>query len=143
MLADMSALDFEAIVQAYSAAVASNDQSRIAALVTSDFKIWHNYTNVELGVDAGAAHRSRMYAACENVAFLITNTTRIPHGLIRESFVRGEARDGQAFATSYVACFHIDSEGRIYRIDEFVDTVGLAALGLFGEVSNDGAGHSG
>ncbi len=122
----MSAELFRAVAQAYSDATVRGDAAAIRALYTDDFRIWHNFTGVELGVDEAIGYFESMRTRARSIVFDPIQLTATTEGCVRDCVARGELLDGTPYAVRYLCYFHINADGKIHRIDEYMDSQQLA-----------------
>lgn len=128
----MSARLFRQVAEAYCEATIRGDAAAIRALYTPDFRIWHNFTGVELGVEEAIAYFESMRARARSIRFEPLTFTITTEGCIRDAVARGEFLDGTPYAVRYLCYFQINAAGKIYRIDEYMDSAQLESFYALG-----------
>jgi ketosteroid isomerase-like protein len=124
----MSAVDYKSIVREYTDASVANDPARIRALYTDDFKLWHNFTGIELDLERALEYFVTLRNTVKSADLEIIRLIETPHGAIRECLARGETADGRVYAVPYICHFQINEDGKIYRIDEYLDSAAFAPM---------------
>lgn len=124
----MGNIDFKAIVRNYTDATTTNDPDAIRAMYTDDFKLYHNFTRIELPLERSIDYFNGLRNVCRTAELEIVRLVATPHGVIREQWARGETKDGTPYVVPYICHFQINRDGKIYRIDEFLDSAAFQPM---------------
>ena len=111
------------------AAVESNDAEAILDLYAEAAEIRSNVADGPAGPDDVVAAAAAIAAAVPDFAYEELSCEPTPSGFVRQHLLRGTASDGERFAVAS-CCVGIVAEGRVTRLDEYVDAAAFAALGL-------------
>ncbi len=119
-----AAVDYAAVVDAFTRASVANDNAAIQALMDPDLQLWHNFSNRTLDLARMMRFRTGLRESAARVE-MTARLTLTSSGCIRENVARGETRGGKPFLVSYLVLFEISPQGRICRMTEYYDSAQL------------------
>jgi len=109
------------------AAVAAGDVDTVRGLYAPDAVIWHNYDGMEQTVEENLATLAWMARALREFRYTEVRRGLTTDGFVQQHVITATNRAGDAVAVP--ACLVATvADGRITRIDEYVDSVGVAAI---------------
>jgi ketosteroid isomerase-like protein len=112
----------------YFDAVARGDAAEVEALLAPDAVLWVNVAG-EMRAPEIVALVGTLAEQIPDFRYEEAQRTATATGFVEEHLARGTAPDGRAF--SYPACCVATvSDGRITRINEYLDSADLASLGV-------------
>ena len=116
-----------ALAERFFAAIPKGDLETVRAIYAPDAVIWHNYDQLEQTAEQNLAVLAWVV---KNVAELRYEDVRrfpTPNGFVQQHVLRGTAPDGAKLdVPACIACTVVD--GRITRLDEYLDTAQIAPL---------------
>jgi ketosteroid isomerase-like protein len=108
-------------------AIPKGDLDAVRALYAPDAQIWHNHDGV---VQDPAANLAVLGWVVKNIRAIRYEEIRrqaTPAGFVQQHVMRGTAPSGKAFElAACIVCTVVD--GRITRLDEYLDSAQLGAL---------------
>lgn len=109
------------------AAIEKGDVDAVAALYADDAVIWHNFDEIEQPRDANLVVLSWMTRNVEGLRYEEIQRHDIEGGFVQQHVLRGTTKGGGALNVPSCLIVRVH-EGRITRIDEYLDTAHLQAL---------------
>lgn len=108
-------------------AIEAGDTAAITELYDPDVRIWHNYDGIEQTREENLRILGWMAKNVGDLRYEEIRRDEIPGGFVQRHVLRGIGPSGQAFAMP--AClFGFVRDGRIVRIEEYLDSAQTAAL---------------
>ena len=109
------------------AAIQAGDIAAITDLYDPDVRIWHNYDGIDQTRDENLRILGWMAKNVRDLRYEDIRRDEIPGGFVQRHVLYGTGPGGQAFAMP--AClFGFVRDGRIVRIEEYLDSAQTAAL---------------
>lgn len=119
--------DYLQLADQLVSAIEAADVDAIRACYTPDARIWHNFDDVEQTVDENLATLAWLVKRLPQRHYEIHRREPLPDGFFQQHVLTGTTSEGKNFALpACIVCRVVD--GRITRLDEYLDTVGAAAL---------------
>ena len=110
------------------AAIESGDVDRVRALYAPDARIWHNFDDIEQTVDENLRTLSWMCKVLDDRRYDVIRREPVENGAMQTHVLRGVVRStGAAFAL-HAALIVTMADGKVTRIDEYLDPAAAAAL---------------
>ena len=120
-------MDFLALADKFVSAIERADVDVIRQCYASDARIWHNFDNIEQTVDQNLATLAWMVKRLPERRYVVLRREALSDGFMQQHTLAGTARNGEA--VSMPACIICKvADGRITRLDEYLDPTGAAAL---------------
>ncbi len=116
-----------AVAKRLTRAVADNDVDALAALYAPSSVVWHSTDQVELKLKAvqDLVRAIREVAHC---AIAVSATLTTEHGFVQTQENTYTFRDGTSTRFHAALVVTLDNDGRITRLEEYLDSAGLAPL---------------
>ncbi len=109
------------------AAITAGNVDEVRNIYAPDAVIWHNNDNLEQSVDDNLAVLGWVVKHIANLRYEIIRRQRTDSGFVQQHVLRGTAPNGQPLEVP--ACLVCTvQDGRITRLDEYLDTAHLAPL---------------
>lgn len=109
------------------AAIEAGDTAAITDLYDPDVRVWHNYDGVAQTRDENLRVLGWMARNVRDLRYEDIRRDEIPGGFVQRHVLHGVGPSGQPFAMP--AClFGFVRDGRIVRIEEYLDSAQTAAL---------------
>lgn len=109
------------------AAIEMGDVDAVAALYADGAVIWHNFDGVEQSRDENLVVLNWMTLNVEGLRYEDIQRHAIEGGFVQQHVLRGTTNSGAALNVPSCLIVRVH-EGRITRIDEYLDTAHLLAL---------------
>jgi ketosteroid isomerase-like protein len=109
-----------------------NDVDAIAACYAPNARIWHNFDEVEQSVEEQLGATRWLNERLKNLKYEIVSRDFFDGGYVQQYVVHGTiANGGDAFRMPL--CMHVTvRDGRISRLEEYLDSAHLKPLGPLG-----------
>lgn len=109
-------------------AIAANDMKTFRTLFTEDFVLWHSFDLVERKLEQVVSDLSMMLSVVKNVNYVDREFFDIPNGIVGQYRHTGTAITGKPVTLHVMLRFHLAADGRIRRIDEYVESTECAVI---------------
>lgn len=120
-------MDFLALAEKFVSAIERADVDVIRQCYASDARIWHNFDNIEQTVDQNLATLAWMVKRLPERRYVVLRREALSDGFMQQHILAGTARNGES--VSMPACIICKvADGRITRLDEYLDPTGAAVL---------------
>jgi ketosteroid isomerase-like protein len=111
----------------FLAAVTAGDVAAVRAMYAPDAAIWHNHDGVTQGVEQNLAVLTWIAKNVTNFRYEEARLQPTPTGFVEQHVTRGRAPNGAEIAiAACIVCTVVD--GRITRVDEYLDSAQMAPL---------------
>lgn len=118
----------KALADRFIAAVGVGDESAARSCFHADAEIWHNYDGATQSLDENMALMQKMKAKSSSREYQIHLVEDIPGGYVQRHTLHLTSLDGaQRVSTEALAIVYVE-EGKIARIEEFLDPSNLIPL---------------
>ncbi len=116
-----------AVAERLTRAVADNDVDALTALYAPGSVVWHSTDQVELKLEQvkDLVRAIREVARC---VITVSATLTTDHGFVQTQENTYTFRDGTSTRFHAALVVTLDDEGRISRLEEYLDSAGLAPL---------------
>ncbi len=120
----------EAAVAAFVAILDGQDPSDFTELLAADAVVWHNNDGVDLPAGDSLAGIAMLRSLVDDLTAHVISEDVVPTGVVARIELRGTVKSsGNAFCAR-LADFFTVVDGRLTRIDEYVDPSIRVQLGL-------------
>ncbi len=134
----MSPQDHQDLAERFIAALAAGDVEAVRAIYAPDAKLWHNNDEIEQTVDQNLRVLAWLIRALPERQYRIVRREILPDGFFQQHVLEGVLADGQPFAMP--ACVVVQAkDGRIVRLDEYLDPAAGAPLAAQARRKTEGA----
>jgi ketosteroid isomerase-like protein len=118
--------DALAIAERFFGAIEAGDIEAIRAIYAPGAVIWHNHDRVEQGVDDNLRVLDWVVRNLHKRRYRVKRRVTIPGGFLQQHVLEAETANGPF---SMPACVIVEiADGRISRLDEYLDSGQVAAL---------------
>lgn len=125
--ADIEATDIEEVATRFFAAIEAGDIEAIGQIYAPDAVIWHNTDQVEQSVEQNLVVLRWVHEHVKGWHYEDVRRSCFPGGFVQQHVGKGTAPSGLPVAMP--ACIVASvRDGRVTRIDEYIDSAGVAAL---------------
>ena len=108
-------------------AIETADVDTIRGCYAPDARIWHNFDNIEQTVDENLATLSWLVERLPVRRYEIQRREALADGFFQQHILAGTTHTGENFSLPACIVCRV-AEGRITRLDEYLDMAGAAAL---------------
>ena len=127
----MSDADLPAAVRAINEALESGSPDEAFTMLAPGAVLWHNDDKVDMDAAEGIARVKGLHELVDGVRVEVVQVEGLSSGWFQRIVLHGTVRSsGHALAAHNCALISIADDGRITRIDEYVDPTFLAQLGV-------------
>jgi ketosteroid isomerase-like protein len=123
----MAGLGPHAVAARLSNALTSADLDALASLYAPDAIVWHSTDQVEMRVNE-VLDLVRALQRIADCTVTVSDTLATDKGFVQTQKNTYTFRDGKSTAFHAALVATLDSEGRITRLEEYLDSAGLAPL---------------
>jgi ketosteroid isomerase-like protein len=124
MTTTLSALE---VAERLFAAIQAGDVEGVRAVYAPEVEVWHNFDMVNQTADENLRVLAWMVRKVKDLCYEDVRRYEIPGGFAQQHVLRGVAPNGQAIEVP-AAIFCTVVDGRITRLEEYLDTAQTAAL---------------
>jgi ketosteroid isomerase-like protein len=118
-------------VRAINDALESGSLDGAVAMLAPGAVLWHNDDKVEMDAAEGIARVAGLHELVDDVQLEVVQLEPVSTGWFQRIVLRGKVRaSGHKLAAHNCAVIGLSDDGRITRIDEYVDPTMLAQLGV-------------
>lgn len=118
--------DADALADRFFAAIERGDLAEVEACYHPDATIWHNFDRAEQSVADNLTVLRGVCTVLANRRYDVVRRIVTDDGFVQQHVLRGDAPGGE-LALEAMMYVQVD-EGRIRRLEEYLDTAQLAAL---------------
>ena len=116
-----------AVAEAVVRAIEGGDKAMLRAAYWPEATFWHNTDGVIHGADVSLGATEAFMDLFSARAFVDLRIYELPDGFLQQHRMTAIAPDGSAVALEGCLVCHV-REGRILRVDEYVDSVAVAPI---------------
>ncbi len=116
----------DALLDALFDAITAGDIDAVSDIFSEDVAVWHNVTDRAVGRDHSLAILRHFVRTVDERRYEILERRHWQGGAVQRHIVHGRV-DGREFYAPVCICFEL-RDGRIARIDEYVDSAAVSAL---------------
>ncbi len=110
------------------AAIEAGDVERVRTFYAPDARIWHNFDDREQTVDENLATLTWMCRVLDDRHYDVLRRDPVDNGVMQMHVLRGVVKaTGEPFAM-HAALVATMSDGRVTRIDEYLDPLAASSL---------------
>lgn len=118
--------DIDELADAIGSAVETGETARLATYFAPDAVVWHDIDHQEIDVPAAMAGIAMLSQVATDVRVEVVRRAALPDGFVQQFVIRG-VMAGKPFEMHNCLVVTV-ADGRIVRMDEYVDANALAAL---------------
>lgn len=118
--------EIEALATKFFAAIQAGDIESVAATYSDDAIIWHNYDQIEQHKTDNLRTLQYVIRTVQGRSYDEVRRTVLDDGFVQQHVLRGTAPGGTLEVPAMMRVWV--SDGRITRIDEYLDTAQVAVL---------------
>ncbi|MFC3069191.1 nuclear transport factor 2 family protein [Phenylobacterium soli] len=127
----MTAQDYVDFARRFVGAIQAGDTATVRDCYAPDAKIWHNNDGVEQTVDQNMKVLDWFIRALPDRNYRVQRVEALPDGFVQQHVLEATLPDGEKWAMD--ACVVVRmKDGKITRLDEYIDSAKSAALRKFG-----------
>jgi ketosteroid isomerase-like protein len=119
--------DNEELAMQLFASIEAGDVDAVAGLYADDAVIWHNFDGIEQPRELNLVVLAWMTRNVDKLRYEEIQRRHFEGGFVQQHVLRGETKAGAALEVPSCLIVHVD-EGRITRIDEYLDSAHLQVL---------------
>jgi uncharacterized protein len=123
----MTAAEVDAFADRVFAAIEAGDVDAVASMWADDIAVWHNTDQVEQSKAANLRTLDWMVANTVARSYRAIRRTALPDGFVQQHVLHLEFDDGRGVDLP-AALFVRIAEGRVTRIDEYLDGAAIAHI---------------
>ncbi len=119
-----------ALAERFFRAIETADVAAIGTIYAPDARIWHNYDDKEQTVEENLRVLNWVTRTLSKRHYRVVRRETFPGGFLQQHVLEGVLPDGTQFRVP--ACIVCSvKDGRITRLDEYIDSDGTKALRAF------------
>jgi len=122
-----TAESYEPLAQRFFAAIERGDVDALRQIYSPDAVVWHNYDEVEQGLDANLATMAWLSRKARELRYTDVRRTAVEGGFLQQHVLLGVAPDGTAFRVPAILRVWCDAD-HVMRIEEYLDSAQVQAL---------------
>ena len=119
---------FNEVIERFLKAIETCNEAGLHEVYRDDIVIWHSFTNATIARDAGIAMLARLWRDGVRVRYVFDDQLVVGNRGVRRHRVEATTRGGQRIVL-HAAMFATVEDGQISRLDEYVDSKEVEALG--------------
>lgn len=127
----MNDADILELAERFLAGVQAGDQEAVLACYASDAVIWHNFDGVEQTVDQNMRSLRWFARTLPDRRYRVLRREAIKDGFMQQHVLEAVLPDGTAWAMPACVVASV-KDGRIVRLDEYLDSAHAAVLQTIG-----------
>ena len=120
----------EALANRFFAAVEAGDLDAITALYHPDVRIWHNRDEADTDIEQSKELLALFFDRVSDRRYEVKRRHTFEGGFVQEHVTHGMMQDGTKMRLPVCFLCHVDDDGRITRIAEYVDATKSPLKGL-------------
>ena len=123
----MTAQDYLDFAERFIGAIQAGDAETVRACYAPDARIWHNNDGIEQTVDQNMRVLNWFMRTLPDRRYRVIRREALPDGFLQQHVLEATLPDGAPWAMD--ACLVVRmADGRITRLDEYIDSAKAAAL---------------
>lgn len=127
----MTPQEYVDFAKRFVGAIQAGDTAAVRACYAPDAKIWHNNDGVEQTVDQNMKVLDWFIRTLPDRNYRVLRVEALPDGFLQQHVLEATMPDGSAWAMD--ACVVVRmKDGKIVRLDEYIDSAKSAVLRQFG-----------
>jgi ketosteroid isomerase-like protein len=119
---------FNEVIERFLKAIESRNEAALHEVYRDDIVIWHSFTNATMAKDASIAMLAGLWRDGVRIRYVFDDQLVVGNRGVRRHRVEATTRGGPRFVM-HVAMFATVEDGQISRLDEYVDSKDVEALG--------------
>jgi ketosteroid isomerase-like protein len=124
----VSGQEFDAVIERFLKAIETGNETTLHEIYRDDILIWHSFTNTTISKDAGIATLAGLWRNGVQMHYALDEQLVVGNRGVRRHRVEATTRGGRRVVL-HVAMFATVEDGQISRLDEYVDSKEVEALG--------------
>lgn len=122
----------ESIAQHLMEAIQAGDGERMRTFYAPGAKIWHNTDRKEQTIDDNIRVLDWFVRTLPDRNYAVSRREALPDGFVQQHVLSATLPDGTKWDTHACVVVKMDNDGKITRLDEYLDGVQSAKLRAFG-----------
>ncbi len=123
----MEAAEIESLAKRFFDAIEQGDVATVTACYDEKVVIWHNFDMLEQGRDDNLKVLAGMIERCPTRVYGARKVAVFPGGFVQQHVLTATRKDGKVVSLP-AACICQVADGKIVRLDEYLDTAQAAAF---------------
>jgi ketosteroid isomerase-like protein len=119
---------FNEVIERFLKAIETCNEAALHEVYRNDIVIWHSFTNATMAKDASIAMLAGLWRDGVRIRYLYDDQLVVGNRGVRRHRVEATTRGGRRIVL-HVAMFATVEDGQISRLDEYVDSKDVEALG--------------
>ena len=124
----MSEQAFNTVIERFLKAIETCNEAALHEVYSDDIVIWHSFTNATMAKDASIARLAGLWRDGVQIRYVFDDQLVVGNRGVRRHRVEATTRGGRRIVL-HVAMFATVEDGRIRRLDEYVDSKEVEAFG--------------
>jgi ketosteroid isomerase-like protein len=124
----VSEQEFNAVIERFLKAIETRSEAALHEVYRDDIVIWHSFTNATMAKDASIAMLAGLWRDGIRIRYMFDDQLVDGNRGVRRHRVEATTRGGRR-VVMHVAMFATVADGQIIRLDEYVDSKEVEALG--------------
>jgi ketosteroid isomerase-like protein len=124
----MSEQEFNAVIQRFLKAIETGNETALREVYRDDLLVWHSFTNTTISKDANIAMLTGLWRDGVRIRYVFEEQLVVGNRGVRRHRVEATTSGGRRFVM-HVAMFATVEDDRIIRLDEYVNSEEVEALG--------------
>lgn len=112
----------EAIADRFFAAVEAGDLDTVTSLYHPDVRVWHSRDEADTDIEQSKALLRMFFSRVSDRRYEIVRRHVFDGGFVQEHVTHGTMADGSVMRLPVCFLCHLDDDGRITRIAEYLDS---------------------
>jgi ketosteroid isomerase-like protein len=117
----VDASGLESLADRFFAAIEAGDVATLRTLYHPDAAVWHNSDQVDQPVEENLRVLGWLRRTVPDLRYTEVRRTLLPDGFVQQHVLRGTATGGE-LAVPAMLRFTVGEDGRVTRIEEYLDT---------------------
>lgn len=127
----MTELEMLTFAETFVGAIQSGDVDTVRACYAPDAKLWHNTDNIEQTVDENMKVLDWFIRTLPDRNYRVVRREALKDGFLQQHVLEATLPDGTAWKMDACCVIKVEN-GRITRLDEYMDSAAGKALRSFG-----------
>ena len=127
----MTPQDYLDFARRFVDAIEAGDPDTVRAFYAPDAKLWHNHDGIEQTVDQNMKVLAWFVKTLPHRHYRVLRREALPDGFVQQHVLEATLPDGKPWKLDACVVVRV-KDGRIVRLDEYLDSAQAAALAKFG-----------
>jgi ketosteroid isomerase-like protein len=127
----MTPQDYLDFARRFVDAIEAGDPDTVRAFYAPDARLWHNHDGIEQTVDQNMKVLAWFVKTLPHRHYRVLRREALPDGFVQQHVLEATLPDGTPWKLDACVIVRV-KDGRIVRLDEYLDSAQAAALAKFG-----------